>query len=183
MIALGLALTLFSAAPDQPRSFTILSEKSQLAFHVVHKLHQIEGLSKGAEGRARVLPDGTVQVQVQARVAEFDSGNENRDAHVKEVVEAVKYPVVTFKGLGAGVKLPESGTSTVTLKGQLTFHGVTQPIDVPINLERVDAQHLNAEGTFSVSLEAFKVERPELLLVKVDDKMDIQLKLQLVEKA
>jgi len=183
MLAVSLALTLLCAAPDQPRNLTVLSEKSRLVFHIVHKLHKIEGVSKGVEGRARVLPDGTAQVQVQAKVADFDSGNENRDAHMKEVVEAAKYPTIVFKGVGAGATLPESGKATVTLKGQLTFHGVTQPLEVPVTLERVDAQHLDAEATFSVSLEAFKVERPELLLVKVDDKMDIELKLSLVEKS
>lgn len=182
MIAVSLALTLLAAEPGQPQTFVVLSEKSRLVYHVVHKLHQIEGVSKGVEGKARVLPDGSAQVQVQTKVGEFDSGNDNRDAHVKEAVEAAKYPMVVFKGVATDVKVPASGKANVTLKGQLTFHGVTNPIDVPITLERVDPQHVTAEGAFSISLEAFKVERPELLLVKVDDKMDLVMKLTLLEK-
>ena len=73
----------------------------------------------------------------------------------------------------------ESRKAQVKLKGELTFHGVTNPIEVPVTLERVDAQHVSAESTFSISLEAYKVERPELLMVKVDDKMDIEMKLML----
>jgi polyisoprenoid-binding protein YceI len=184
MIAVTLTTVLLAAAPGTPRSFTVLSEQSRLVYRVVHKLHQIEGVSKGVEGRARVLPDGTAQVQVQTKVAEFDSGNDNRDAHMKEAVEAAKYPTVVFKGVTDGVQLPaEKGQKlNVTLKGQLTFHGVTRPIEVPITLERVDEQRLTADATFSISLTEFKVERPELLLVKVDDKMDIVMKLSLLEK-
>ncbi len=183
MIAATLTTVLLAAAPGQPRMFTVHSEQSRLVYQVVHKLHRIEGVSKGVEGKARVLPDGTAQVQVQTKVAEFDSGNENRDAHVKEAVEAAKFPLVQFKGVASGVQLPEKGQKvSVTLKGQLTFHGVTQPIEVPITLERTEDQRFTADSSFSISLTAFKVERPELLLVKVDDKMDIVMKLSLLEK-
>jgi polyisoprenoid-binding protein YceI len=183
MIALTLTTILLAAAPGQPKLFTVHSEKSRLVYHVVHKLHQIEGVSKGVEGRARVLPDGTAQVQVQTKVAEFDSGNDNRDSHVKEAVEAAKFPVVVFKGVASGVQLPEAGQKvSVTFKGELTFHGVTRPIEVPITLERADAEHLTASSTFAISLTDFQVERPELLLVKVDDKMELDMKLSLLEK-
>jgi len=184
MIAVTLVTALLATAPGQPKLFTVHSEKSRLVYHVVHKLHRIEGVSKGVEGKARVLPDGTAQVQVQTKVAEFDSGNENRDAHVKEAVEAVRYPVVVFKGVASGVQLPEKGQKlNLTLKGELTFHGVTRPIEVPLTLERVDEQRLTADSTFSISLTEFKVERPELLLVKVDDKLDLVMSLSLLEKS
>jgi len=36
------------------------------------------------------------------------------------------------------------------------------------------------EGAFPVSLEAFEVERPSLLFVKVEDRLDLTAKLTLV---
>ncbi len=46
------------------------------------------------------------------------------------------------------------------LKGQLTFHGVKQPVEVPMKVVFTSAKDVSAEGNFKVSLEAFKVERP-----------------------
>jgi polyisoprenoid-binding protein YceI len=162
-----------------PRNFAVLPEKSQVAYKIVHKFHEVDGKAR-AEGKARVLPDGTVQVQVLARVADFDSGNANRDAHMKEVTEAAKFPTVELKAVGTGFKLPEPGASAeLPLKGQLTFHGVAAPIEVKVRVQALDATHFSAESKLSISLEAFKVERPSLLTVKVEDQAQIELRAQL----
>jgi len=175
-----IASAAFAADPAAaPRSFAVLPEKSEVTFKVIHKFHEVVGKAK-AEGKARVLPDGTVQVQVLARVAEFDSGNANRDAHMKEVTEAAKFPTVELKAVGTGFKLPEPGAKAeLTLKGQLTFHGVAAPIEVKVNVQAVDATHFSAESRLAISLEAHKVERPSLLTVKVDDQAQIELRAQL----
>ncbi|MGZ3457631.1 MAG: YceI family protein, partial [Archangium sp.] len=134
--------------------------------------------------KARILPDGTLQVAVRANVADFDSGNANRDAHMKETTEAEKYPTVEFKGVAAGVKMPTAFPSeqTVPLKGQLTFHGVKQPVEVPMKVTFTSAKDVKAEGKFQISLEAYKIERPSLLMVKVDDALDMDTKFQLQEE-
>jgi polyisoprenoid-binding protein YceI len=170
------------AAPA-PRTYSIRSEDSSLTYRLKHKLHVVEGKARPAEGKARLLPDGTLQVAVRANVADFDSGNSNRDAHMKEVTEAPKFPTIEFKGMASGVKVPGSFPSeqAVTLKGQVTFHGVKQPVVVPMKVVFTSAREVSATGNFQISLEAFKVERPSLLLVKVDDALDLETKFQLQE--
>jgi polyisoprenoid-binding protein YceI len=163
------------------RSWRVKSEASSLSYTLKHKLHEMEGKARPTEGRARLLPDGTLQVAVRANVVDFDSGNANRDAHMKEVVEAHKFPFVEFKGLASGVKVPDSFPAEVpvTLKGQVTFHGQKRPVEVPLKVTFTSASEASAEGSFGISLEAFKIERPSLLMVKVDDNLLLEPRLVL----
>lgn len=179
---LPLAAHAQEAAPPAARDWRVKSEGSSLTYKLKHKLHEVVGRAAPSEGRARLLPDGTLQVAVRANVADFDSGNANRDAHMKEVTEAHKFPAVEFKGVATGVKVPETFPAQVpvTLKGQVTFHGVKQPVEVPMTVTFTSAKEARAEGTFQLSLEAHKVERPSLLMVKVDDKLVLEPKLLLV---
>ena len=167
-----------------PRTYSVRSADSSLTYRLKHKLHVVEGTARPTEGKARLLPDGTLQVAVRANVADFDSGNSNRDSHMKEVTEATKYPTVEFKGVATGVKVPTSfpAKQEVTLKGQLTFHGVKQSIEVPLQVLFNTATDVSAEGKFQISLESYKVERPSLLMVKVDDALAMETKFQLKEE-
>jgi polyisoprenoid-binding protein YceI len=171
------------AAPAAPRMYSVKSSDSALTYRLKHKLHVVEGTARPTEGKARLMPDGTLQVAVRANVADFDSGNSNRDSHMKEATEEPKFPTIEFKGTASGVKVPTMfpAEQTVALKGQLTFHGVKQAVEVPLKVVFTSAKDVTATGTFQISLEAFKVERPSLLMVKVDDALDLETKFQLQE--
>ncbi|HYO53667.1 YceI family protein [Archangium sp.] len=170
-------------AANAARMYSVRPGDSSLTYRLKHKLHVVEGKARPTEGKARLLPDGTLQVAVRANVADFDSGNSNRDAHMKEVTEATKFPTLEFKGVATGVKVPTAFPSehAVVLKGQLTFHGVKQTMEVPMKVVFTSAREVSAEGHFQISLESFKVERPSLLMVKVDDALDLVTKFQLLE--
>ena len=152
---------------------------SLVSYHVVHKLHTVEGVARAVEGVVRLLPGGGVQAMVRVKVPDFDSGNGNRDAHMLEATEAARFPAVVLKAAGA---LPASGPVgrvELTLRGELTFHGVTRPIEVPVVATFASPTRATANGTVTLSLDAFGVERPALLFVKVDDAMAITAHLEL----
>jgi polyisoprenoid-binding protein YceI len=185
LAALVLSLpVLAQQAAAAAQGWRVKPEASTLSYKLHHKLHEVEGKARPTEGRARLLPDGTLQVAVRANVADFDSGNANRDAHMKEVTEAGKYPTVEYKGVASGVKLPTTFPAElpVTLKGQLTFHGEKQPVEVPLTVKFTSAKEAVADGTFNISLDAFKVERPSLMMVKVDDALVLQTHLALTQE-
>lgn len=179
--ALASLVALLAAAPPGARDFTVSPDSSSIGYKLVHKLHEVEGTTKSAMGSARILEGGTVQVVARADVASFDSGNGNRDSHMKEVTEAAKYPQVEFKGLGKGFVLPAQtpGKVKLSLAGRLTFHGQQQPVVVEVEVTVESDGKLKVDGTFPISLDAFKVERPSLMFVAVDDKLDIVLHLTL----
>jgi polyisoprenoid-binding protein YceI len=180
MFGILVGFVLLSDPPaNAARTFAL--EEGTLRFVVVHKFHPSEGTSRTVEARARVANDGSLKVMARVRVETFDSGNANRDAHMLEVLDAARFPNVEMRGTAADVKVPDHFPAqlTVVLKGQLTFHGVTRDLETPIELKFADAGHVVAEGSFPISLEAFHVERPALLFVKVDDKVDIGFRLSM----
>ena len=86
------AATAVARAQAPAEELTVLPASSSITYHLVHKMHRVDGVSHKVEGKARLTPDGKAQVMVRAPSESFDSGNVNRDAHMKEAVEAAKYP-------------------------------------------------------------------------------------------
>jgi polyisoprenoid-binding protein YceI len=171
-----LALPSLAAAQE---TLTIDPAESTLRYNLIHKMHKVEGISKKVEGKAQLLADGKAQVMVKAPVESFDSGNVNRDAHMKEAVEAARYPHVQVKALADGMKPPATFPTTEkkTFKLQLQFHGETKVFDVPVEVTWESPTRVRAKTTFNVSLDAYKVERPSLMFVKVEDALVMEAKL------
>lgn len=177
---IGLMVFLVAArAHAQPvvdgASYQVRVEESSLTYHLVHKLHKVNGVSKRVEGRARILAGGLAQVMVRAPIESFDSGNSNRDAHMKEATEAARVPQVELKATASNVVAPATFPATVKtqFKAQLTFHGVQQSLDIPVEITFSDASRIVATATITISLDHFKVERPSLMFVKVNDDVSI----------
>lgn len=177
MRALVCAL-LLAAAADGPQTFDL--REGSLTYTVIHKLHEVKGTSRALEGRALVQPGGTLRVQVRAKIASFDSGNSNRDEHVREVTHEPAHPYVQVKGTASGVKLPLSAPLDLKLDATVDLNGVQHREQIPVRLEPQEGG-VRARFSFPVSLEAFKVERPELLFIKVDDRARIEGELLFTE--
>jgi hypothetical protein len=168
-----------SLAHAQAAAFTLDGGESSVVYHITHKLHKVEARSKKLDGRAMLSPEGKAQVAVRVPVESFDSGNVNRDEHMKETVDAAKYPLVELKAIGAGVVPPASfpATEKKDFKIQLGFHGETRVFDVPVELTWESPTRVRASVSFNVSLDSYKVERPSLMFVKIDDALVIDAKL------
>jgi polyisoprenoid-binding protein YceI len=158
---------------------SVVPAESSITYHLVHKMHKVDGVSHKVEGKARLLPDGKAQVMVRVPAESFDSGNVNRDAHMKEAVDAARYPYVELKALGEGVTAPATFPTTQhkTFKAQLTLHGVQQLLELPVELTWQSPTKVSAATSFAISLDAYKVERPSLMFVKVDDELKLDAKL------
>jgi polyisoprenoid-binding protein YceI len=177
-----LSLAVFAQGPA-PRVLSLEAAQSKLSYAIVHKLHKVGGESKEIEGKVALLPDGKVQVMVRAPVTSFKSGDANRDEHMLEVLESVKYSHVTFKGV-ATLTPPAAfpATTDVSLAGQLEFHGRKRAETIALKVEWLSAGEAHVTGAFNVSLDAYEVERPSLLFMKIDDACAIGVDLKLKEE-
>ena len=176
-VLLGFALPLFAFAAHaqaDTSDYSVDAGQSKAEYHLVHKLHEVTGVSKKCEGKAR-LADGKAQVMVRIPVQSFDSGNVNRDEHMKETVEAAKFPNVELKALAEGVTPPATfpATTQARFKGQINFHGVQQMMELPVTLVWESPTKVRATTKFKISLDGFKVDRPSLMFVKVNDDLEL----------
>jgi polyisoprenoid-binding protein YceI len=182
----ALLLLLVAASPAAGRTFTVEPAKSTVRYHIVHKLHRVTGASSTIEGKGVLRPDGTVLAMVRVPMASFDSGERNRDADMREAVDARQHPFVVFKGTTRldGDVLPTAQPTTVQAKmdGEIELHGVKKPVVVPLTIELSPDGTVRARGSFEVSLDAFGIKRPSLLFVKIEDACKIDLDLALREE-
>ncbi len=143
----------------------LIKDESKLTYNLSHPLHEVEATSKDVLSSLELDPSNRSikSVVVSVDVTTFDSGNSNRDSHAMEVIDALTYPEARF----ASTSISQSGDS-VKVVGNLTFHGVTKEVTIPAAL-KWSANRLDVHGDFTVSLTAFKIERPSLLMIPVSD--------------
>lgn len=159
-------LALLLCVPPAGQVFDL--REGTLTATVVHKLHEVHATTRQLEGRALVQPDGMTRVQVRAKVASFDTGNSNRDVHMREVTHEPEHPYASLKGTLAGLTIPLAAPLATTLHAAVELNGEKRTMEIPVKLAPA-GPGVRATFSFPISLDAFKVERPELLFVKVDD--------------
>lgn len=160
-----LAVLFVVPAPAQVRSLKQRKEESSMTYRMVHPLHKIEATSKDVVYELEADP-GTRElrkVSGSVDVTTFDSGNSNRDSHAMEVIDAIDYPEARFDGTG----FTQKGDS-LYIAGKITFHGLTRDITAGAVTHWTPGK-LEVDGSFTLSLEAFKIDRPSLLMIPVED--------------
>jgi polyisoprenoid-binding protein YceI len=171
-----LAALVFTGARAEAKVYSALPGESTLSYHMVHKMHEFTGVSK--KFRCAVdLPEDTLKarIYVKAAVVEFNSGNSSRDGNMLEVTEAAKYPFVEFASDSvrkAGQN--ENGEQLWRVFGRLSFHGVKRPVSFLVRPE-IGGGTVRVRGEFDISLTDFKIERPSLLMIPVDDALKIRI--------
>ncbi|MGA9363929.1 MAG: YceI family protein [Bacteroidota bacterium] len=161
----ALLLALVSAAGGQTKQVDLIKDESSVSYRLVHPLHTIEATSKDVVYQIDFDPtkQEIKSVSAQVDVTTFDSGNSNRDSHAMEVIDALTFPDVTF----SSTTIAQSGDS-LSIAGKLTFHGVTKDIFAAA-VSKWSPNRLEVRGSFDVSLTAFNIERPSLLMIPVED--------------
>jgi len=169
---LGLGFICLAICYGEAKTYTAIPGESRITYFLKHPMHKIEGVAKEFACKVE-LSDDTLKslIQVKIPVTAFNSGNSNRDSHTLEVLEAFKYPTVEF----SSDSIQRSG-SGYHVFGQLLFHGVKHLVDFTVT-PTIGMGKIHIAGGFAVSLTDFKVQRPSLLFVPVEDGLRIDLDL------
>ena len=162
-IILSFIVSMFFQSP------TYEASTSSVKYSMVHKLHSWEGVSKDLKVATKwnEQKNEIEQISIVVNVATFNSGLSSRDSHMMEVLDGLTYPRILFSSTSV-----QYTTDGILVKGKLQFHGVERMIETKVKLEKVN-RRLVFSGSLPVLLEDYKVERPSLLFVKVDNKIQI----------
>jgi polyisoprenoid-binding protein YceI len=138
---------------------------SSITYAMKHPLHSWTAISKDL--KCVLVYDINNQkiesVAVAIPVKSFDSGNSNRDSHAVEVLEALKYPNVTFSG-----KVISETENQIIAKGNLNFHGVSKPIEIKASKSNSSGT-LSVVGSFEVNMLDYNITPPGLMGLKTND--------------
>jgi polyisoprenoid-binding protein YceI len=173
IIAGLLLVILFSGFYTSPKKIKkkLFSNKnaSWISYAGKHPFHSWRALSKDINC-VITFDDDYLRVEtvaVSAKALSFDSRNTNRDSHALEMIEALIFPKINFTS--ADITQREG---IMLIKGSLNFHGVTRPLIVEAK-SITEGNQIMVEGSFPVKLQDFKVNRPSLLFVKVEEEIKV----------
>lgn len=115
-------------------TWTIDSVHSDISFYVRHLgVSKVRGHFGEFEGTI-VTAENPLESSVTAviRTASVDTGNESRDAHVRneDFLDVETYPEMTFTSTAIRAESP----AVFQVDGELTLHGVTKPVTLELEL-------------------------------------------------
>jgi len=169
LLTLILILTLNNLTSQELKN--IDTTKSSISYSGNHYLHKWSAENNNLSGLIKTDNEKIVNIGIVAKVADFKSGNSSLDSNSYRVLEALKFPNIIFKSISI-----ENSKETLNIKGVIQFHGIDKNIDV--NAELIKNENTTQiNGKFNLSLSDFSVDRPSLLLRKVDDQIIIVFKL------
>jgi polyisoprenoid-binding protein YceI len=168
-------LCILTTARGEAKVYAALPNESSISYHLTHKMHAFTGVSKKFRCVVDLGEDSLKsRIYVKAAVVEFNSGNSSRDANMLEATEASKFPFVEFAS--DSVRREDNGKDGRQWRvyGRLAFHGVRRAVAFTVKPE-TNGGKVRVTGSFDISLTEFKIERPSLLMIPVDDALKITL--------
>jgi polyisoprenoid-binding protein YceI len=149
-----------------------IKEESSITYAMTHPLHAWTGESK--EINSIILTDEAkttiFQVAVSAKLASFDSKNANRDSHMMEVTEALKFPNVTYVSNSVTI---DGGDFTSS--GNITFHGVSVPVALKGKIVREGNKSIFT-GDFNLKMTQFGISPPSLMGISTEDNFKLEFR-------
>ena len=109
---------------------------SSINFWVRHLMvSKVRGKFDTFSGAIVVAEDGTPSVHAEIAVDSVNTGNDQRDAHVKsaDFFDVEKYPVAKFTSSAV-----EPNGNNYVLRGELTLKGVTKPVALDLDFYGVN---------------------------------------------
>ena len=171
LVFIGLPCSVFAQDAGTVKVFAD-KKVSSITYTMRHPLHTWDGTSKEVNSVILTNADKSVltQVAVSVKLGSFDSKNANRESHMIEVAEGLKYPIISFSSTSI-----QTQGDVLLVKGNVSFHGVTQPITFEAK-RKTTGSNLEVSGAFTLKMTQFKIEPPSLLGVAADDVLKLKFK-------
>ncbi|MDL9937839.1 YceI family protein [Gordonia sp. ABSL1-1] len=171
-------------APIAAGTWNIDTAHSSIGFSVKHLMvSKVRGNFENFTGTITVAEDGTPSVQAEIDVTSINTGNEQRDGHIRsaDFFDAEKFPKATF----VSTAVRADGDDYV-VTGDFTLKGVTKSVDLELEFNGVNPGMGNGpvagfEAKTVLSRKAFGIDIEMPLEgggVVVGDKITITLEIE-----
>jgi hypothetical protein len=147
---------------------------SRITYHVFHPLHEAEGISRAAKGKG-VCHSGQCEFSITVPVNTFDSGDNNRDQHMVQVVRGGQFPLITVR-----THLPEdvSALDMIQVDLEVQFAGqAASYTHVVLHREMTGSETL-ITGTIPLTLADFKIDPPTLMSIPVKNEIPVRVQMR-----
>ena len=145
-----------------------------ITYFGVHYLHKWEGSTSDVNGVVSYnKASEQYECSISVPLSTFSSGNDNRDSNMLVYCRAFDFPNINFQS--TSIKVNES---TLEIEGIIEFAGEEKEIKTNAKLNSLDNNLFAIEGELDILLSEFKVERPSLLFVEIEDLVKIKYSIQ-----
>jgi polyisoprenoid-binding protein YceI len=114
---------------DEPVAWTLDKAHSEVRFRVRHlAISSVTGFFRDFDASVTMTPDdlSTLSASANARIQSIDTGNTDRDDHLRspDFFDAERFPEMSFESTGVS----DVNGDTFTLNGRLTIRDVTRNV-------------------------------------------------------
>lgn len=156
------AVLLFSVQAVLAKDLTLSQAKAE--YTVKHLFKTVKGVSSDLKGKM-VCENQTCEFLVAIGSKSFVSSDSNRDLNLQTIIEVTKYPLIIVKG---SLSQADLGKDQFDLPAKVSFHGIEKSYTLKIKRSEPFS------GQLTLLLEDHKVERPSLLMAKIDNEVPVQ---------
>jgi hypothetical protein len=147
----------------------------QSSVHPIHVETPIDGYLEAALDGHGLAPEATARGEVWVDVADLRSGNPLVDRETRRRIDARRHPRIVGE-LTSLVAAGDDGAHHAA--GRLTFYGATRPVSGSVSLT-VDGDVVTAAGQERFDVRDWGLEPPQLLLLRVDPVVAVDLRMVL----
>ncbi len=162
-----------------PVRFRIVPGESRLKVTAKSNVHPIHGQSDEMEGFIDlVLMNGTPDLtapaaaRLEIQVDRIKADNSLFENELHRRLDIRRYPRIVGELTGAVA----TAEGEYKVEGNLTFHGITRPLETPMTVRLRGGTRLEAEWDQRIDIREFNLTAPRILAFKVDPVVEISLK-------
>lgn len=177
--------------PQYAGKWNIDPSHSRIGFSTRHAMvSRVRGAFNEVSGEVTLNPEAFDQsfVRVVIRAGSIDTRQEDRDNHLRsaDFLDVEQFPEITF----VSHSIDEISDENFIVSGELSIHGITRPVSVPLELLGIEADPSGAlraglEGTRRIDRRDWGVTWNTPLDsggVLVSDKITLEFELSLVKE-
>jgi len=157
--------------------FRVVPNRSRLWIEATSSLHPIRIETTGLEGTFEAAlvddqPDLTMQPtgRIEIGAERLMTGNMLYDRELERRLEMRKYPRIRGE-IGA---VQADGDDRYHVRGNLSLHGVTRPVEGRVRVRVRDDGTVEAEGEQTFDMRDFKLDPPLLLMLRVHPEVRVR---------
>jgi PadR family transcriptional regulator, regulatory protein PadR len=168
----------FRVVPD--RSAVMINARSSVG-PITFGAIGVTGLIEASVSGRRVCPVPYPSAHLEIEIEQLRSGNSLYDAELLRRIDARRHPIVSLD-LRACTAL--GGAGRYQLEGEVTFHGVSRPLDGPVSVALTCEHTLVVRGEQVVDIRDFGVVSPTVLMLRIypDVVVGLQIEAELEEQ-
>jgi polyisoprenoid-binding protein YceI len=131
---LPLLLLLPALAVADPAVYKVDADHSGVGFSIRHFVSNVPGHFRDFDGVIKYDKQNPAasSVEFTVKAASIDTSNNDRDEHLRgpDFFDVQKFPSLTF----TSTKVAAKDADTLEVTGNLTLHGVTKPVTIPVEV-------------------------------------------------